>query len=427
MPEIAENYGGRVEEIVCEDRISVSPEDLLVTILLYVPTKEAVATMILSKRWLSIWTMLPRLDYRDNNDDEIKKSVCWFLEKSLQLHKAPVLPMLIIELGPQCPSDADVEKCVAKAVDRRVIFLRLGLLWSADPISLPKTLYSCESLKILSLSDKILVDVPSTACLPSLRLLELNSVVYKNENSLVRFLSSCPLLKSLLVKRNKDDNVKKFIVKVPSLLELMYTNLSSHNDVEDTGRCVVIDTPALTEFDFTDHSGDSCSIDNTLCLEQVHIDVYLPSPDLDKFLRSFSAVLFLELGLNDEMILPWDSDWMDSLVPFLKNIPKLKCLIVDYGSTDEPPNASAFWSESDNKDPECLSSSLEKFELIDYTGRKEEKELVAYILTTSRCLKTATISLRPLSDLKLEEKAKMIEELKAIPRVSKTSQLLFKT
>ncbi|EFH39855.1 hypothetical protein ARALYDRAFT_917184 [Arabidopsis lyrata subsp. lyrata] len=126
----------------------------------------------------------------------------------------------------------------------------------------------------------------------------------------------------------------------------MYTNLSSHNDVEDTGRCVVIDTPALTEFDFTDHSGDSCSIDNTLCLEQVHIDVYLPSPDLDKFLRSFSAVLFLELGLNDEMILccrtikfsrltmckilPWDSDWMDSLVPFLKNIPKLKCLIVDY-------------------------------------------------------------------------------------------------
>ncbi|KAG7532778.1 F-box domain [Arabidopsis thaliana x Arabidopsis arenosa] len=426
MPETTENYGGRIEEIVCEDRISVLPEDLLVTILLYVPTKEAVATMILSKRWLFIWTMLPRLDYRDNNDDEIKKSVWWFLEKSLQLHKAPVLPMLIIELGPQCPSDADVEKCVAKAVDHRVVFLRLGLLWSADPTSLPKTLYSCESLKILTLSDKILVDVPCTACLPSLRTLDLNSVVYKNENSLIRLLSSCPVLKSLLVKRNKDDNVKKFSVKVPSLLELIYTNLSSHNDVEDTGRCVVIDTPALTEFDFFDHSGDSCSIENTLCFEKVSIDVYLPIPDLDKFLRSFSAVLFLELNLNDEMILPWDSDWMDSLVPFLKNIPKLKCLIGDYGSTDEPPNASALWSESD-KDPECLSSSLEKFDLIDYTGREEEKELVEYILTTSKCLKTATISLRSLPDLKLEDKAKMIEELKAIPRVSKTSQLLFIT
>ncbi|KAG7536491.1 FBD domain [Arabidopsis suecica] len=405
MPETAENYGGIIEEIVCEDRISFLPEDLLVTILLYIPTKEAVATMILSKRWFYIWTMLPRLDYRDNNDDEIKKSVWWFLENSLQLHKAPVLPMLIIELGPQCPSDADVGKCVAKAVDHRVIFLRLGLLWSADPTSLPKTLYSCGSLKVLTLSDKILVDVPCTACLPSLRTLDLNSVVYKNENSLIRLLSSCPVLKSLLVKRNKDDNVKKF---------------------KDTGRCVVIDTPALSEFDFFDHSGDSCSIENTLCFEKVSIDVYLPIPDLDKFLRSFSAVLFLELNLNDEMILPWDSDWMDSLVPFLKNIPKLKCLIVDYGSTDEPPNASALWSESD-KDPECLSSSLEKFELIDYTGREEEKELVEYILTTSKCLKTATISLRSLPDLKLEDKAKMIEELKAIPRVSKTSQLLFIT
>jgi len=42
-----------------EDRISALPDDLLVRILLLVPTKAAVATMILSKRWQFIWTMVP--------------------------------------------------------------------------------------------------------------------------------------------------------------------------------------------------------------------------------------------------------------------------------------------------------------------------------------------------------------------------------
>lgn len=82
-----------------------------------------------------------------------------------------------------------------------------------------------------------------------------------------------------------------------------------------------------------------------------------------------------------------------------------------------------WWSQSIS-DPECLSSSLEKFELIDYGGREEERELVEYILTTSICLKTATIS---LSTLKLEDEDITMKELKAIPRVSITSHLFFKT
>lgn len=74
-------------------------------------------------------------------------------------------------------------------------------------------------------------------------------------------------------------------------------------------------------------------------------------------------------------------------------------------------------------EPECLSSSLENFELIDYGGREEEEELVTYILATSRCLKTATISLKS----KLKDKETMIEALKAIYRASNACHLLFKT
>ncbi|CAG7884604.1 unnamed protein product [Brassica rapa] len=211
----------------------------------------------------------------------------------------------------------------------------------------------------------------------------------------------------------------------------------SDDDEEDTGRCLVIDTPALTYLDIADYSGNSWSIENTPCLEEVYFNVDRSLLGFDKFLRSFSKVLFLELILTDKMIVcfstiefsrltkcklfPNNSNWMDSLVSFLHNTPKLNncCQKTNH----QPPIASMWWSQSIS-DPECLSSSLEKFELIDYGGREEERELVEYILTTSICLKTATIS---LSTLKLEDEDITMKELKAIPRVSITSHLFFKT
>ncbi|XP_024004165.1 putative FBD-associated F-box protein At1g05080 [Eutrema salsugineum] len=423
MAETYENCGGRIEEIVCEDRISALPEDLLLTILSSIPTKDAVSTMILSKRWRFIWTMLPVLAYRDNNH---KRSVWQFLNNSMELHKAPVLQLLSIKLGGQCPTDADVEKWVENAVNRGLTVLYFSLLWPADPTRLPKSLYTCKTLQHLKLSHEILVDFPS-CCLPSLETLRLYHVVYRDEASIVTLLSSCPVLKLLFVKREEDDNVANFSVKVPSLVGFLYVNYTSlpdDNDEVDTGRSLVMDTPALTNFYITDYSGDSYSIKNMPCLKDASI-IGQSFHDIDKLLRSLSGVSSLDLDLTDEMavycstikfsqlikckIIPCDSDWMDSLVLFLYNTPKLKSLTVDYRFTHEPPAASASWMERSHY-PECLLSSLEKFELIDYGGREEETELVEYILQTSKCLKTARISLRS----KLEDKETIMETLKAI-------------
>ncbi|XP_013633414.1 PREDICTED: putative F-box/FBD/LRR-repeat protein At1g22000 [Brassica oleracea var. oleracea] len=196
-----------------EDRISALPDDLLVRILLSIPTEEAVSTMILSKRWRFIWTMLPVLTYQER-----KVSVWLFLNKSMEFHKAPVLQILSIRLGPHCPTDADVGKWVENAVNRGVRELFFTLQWSADPTRLPKSLNTCKTLLHLRLSHKILVDFPTSSCLPSLERLQLYYVVYKDEASLVALLSSCPVLELLYVMRNEDDNVAKFSVKVPSTI-----------------------------------------------------------------------------------------------------------------------------------------------------------------------------------------------------------------
>ncbi|EFH46940.1 hypothetical protein ARALYDRAFT_493905 [Arabidopsis lyrata subsp. lyrata] len=146
--------------------------------------------------------------------------------RSLRLHKAPILESLDIELGPHCPVDANVGKWIANAVDRRVF-----------------------------------VDVSSPVCLPSLKRLHLVSVVYKDEDSVVRLLSSCPILKYLYVLRHDQDNVTNFSVKVPSLETLTYCNVKpkvvGEEDVQDIGGSLAIDSKILKEFAIIDTSPNS--------------------------------------------------------------------------------------------------------------------------------------------------------------------------
>lgn len=318
----------KIEEIVCEDRISALPEDLLVTILLHVPIKDAISTMILSKRWCFIWTSLPKLEYdffsdndeddddkvvdSDDDDDESKMTSWCFFDKSMELHKAPVLKTLLIKLGlgPGCFSDTDVEKWIAKAVDGRVVVLKFKLSWSNGPTRLPKSLYTCETLKKLTLSHKILLDFPSSSLLPSLEFLELLFVVYKDDASLDSFFSHCPVLYILVVKRNRrnrDDNITNFSVKIPSLGGLFYvsdeiiSSLPDEDEVVDTGKCLAIDTPALLDLTIIDHSGDSFSIEDMPCLEFALINVK-SFPNIDKSKTSLSAVQSLVLYMPDQVV-----------------------------------------------------------------------------------------------------------------------------
>ncbi|KAL0644570.1 hypothetical protein Bca4012_042860 [Brassica carinata] len=281
-----------VRERNCEDRISALPDDLLVKILLFVPTKYIVTTMILSKRWRTIWTEVPRLEYEDivSNTNSEQKSVWWFLEKSLQLHKAPILESLCIQLKEICPTNVDVAKLVAQAVDRSLRRLLFHLSWLAKPTSMPNRLYTCETLTELELFNKIILDVPPSVCLPSLAKLFLFCVVYKDDVSLFRLLSNCPVLRILLVIRSEEDgNVKKYTVKVPSLEEFTYLYKRPLSLAENT-RSLVLDCPALTKLSINDHSGDSCSIGNmpSITPHSDSSDSSVLSPHRDS---SYSSVL----------------------------------------------------------------------------------------------------------------------------------------
>ncbi|EOA14813.1 hypothetical protein CARUB_v10028120mg [Capsella rubella] len=427
-----------VEETICKDKISELPEDLLVRILSLVPIKDAVATMFLSKRWLSIWTMIPTLEYKDNdvqdyadfNDDNVYDAAVWYkemkntvwnlLDKSMQLHKAPVIDSLCVKLGQLCPTDVDVVKWVANAVSRCLLDLEFVLSWSADPTTLPSSLYFCESLVKLTLSHKILVDVLSPACLPSLRELSLDCVVYKDEDSVVRLLSGCPVLKNLFVIRKKTaDNVKKFTINVPSLLELFYS--TSYDEDDDEEHALVINTPRLEEFSIHDSFGDSSSIENMPFLKCAYIN--LASCTNEKFLRLVCNSTIKFSGLLKLRICPRESDWFEPLKSLLENSPNLKELWVDFDCGDANDIAVS-WNQP-IRTPRCLSSQLETFKWKEYGGTEGEEQFLRYVLANSKCLNTAIINLQYNLKRNREEKHMMMEKLKHLPRASTTSQLLF--
>ncbi|XP_024016252.1 putative FBD-associated F-box protein At1g05080 [Eutrema salsugineum] len=181
------------------------------------------------------------------------------IDSSLQLHKAHVLEVLIIELSRQCPVEVDVGKCIANAVDR-----------------------------------KIFVDVPSLVCFPSLKYLYLFRVVFKDDDSLARLLSNCPILKLLYVDRLDQDNVRNFSIKVPSLKTLWYNYLPAHI-LEGS---LVIDTPNVKKMFISDNSGNSCSIENNPRFDEAGINFFC-NPD-DKFMRSLSSAMNLEIILTQE-------------------------------------------------------------------------------------------------------------------------------
>ncbi|CAA0409333.1 unnamed protein product [Arabidopsis thaliana] len=343
------------EEVVASrDEISSLPDDLLIQILLLVPIKDAVGTMILSKRWRYVWTLLPKLEYSDPGDE--------------------------------CES-VDVGKLVANAVDRFVRKLELELHWTAEPTSLPKSLYTCKTLVELTLSDKIIVDVPSSVCLPSLNILRLFYVVFKDENSLERLISSCSVLARSKVGLAISDNRDYRFAKV-----------------------------------------------HKLRLEKPHIDVVCHTDD--KFLKAISLVTYLVLPLEDPMslkaldfrgftftrlgklvICPHGHLWLDIIPLILNNSPKLRFLAITSVSGYRPGNLP--------------------LSLYQPRGNEEETQLIRYIFANAKCLKKVTVTSiwehfqssilkREISTFHLEEREVIETVLKSMPRVSTTSTLVFK-
>ncbi|EOA37429.1 hypothetical protein CARUB_v10011398mg [Capsella rubella] len=436
------------------DRLSELPDALLLEILSLLPMEYVVATMFLSKRWRFLWMMVPRLVYDDRYKNIEKFSM--FLDRSLVLHKAPIIEKLHFKLGQTCRNeDLPVWIRAANKSSVREMVMELDAYSRPSPIIIPRSLYTeCRMLVTLSLINVILVDSSSHVSFPCLKSLKLVYVKYPNpgDEFVKKLLSNCHVLEDLeIVLKGPNDNVTTFTIRVPSLKSILVIYTLKYI-IDD--HSFVIDAPSLEHLKILDHNGRLCVIENNMPkLENAAIEIscFLPG----KILASITSHPMQDVyptscvfpSLVRLTICTCDQPWVDLLMCMLRVSPNLRDLELDMVHrskhelfifllpvyiccsnlyprhysvlTDQPLHAS--WNEA-SLVPECLLSSLENLVWKGFEGTKAGKEVAAFILRSGNCLKKATIYSKTTD---LNKKLEMIKELSLSPRGSRTCQLLF--
>ncbi|KAL0714438.1 hypothetical protein Bca4012_021417 [Brassica carinata] len=413
------------------DRISGLSDELLLKILLLVPTKVAVSTSILSKRWEYLWMWLPKLDYGqfDFSESEWERLRC-FLDRNMPLHRAPVIESFRLELSScSCFKPKNINMWVLTALSHSLRELEIMYeLYADNPCILPSNLFTCKSLVVLKLDGEFLLDVPRMVSLPSLKTLKLQCVRFiNNEQTLQRLLSNCPILEDLMVDLHDGDIMRKFTIVVPSLERLTLLIPCDHH-IDG----YVIQTPALKCFKLEDYCRDDhyCLIENMPCLIEAYVACCFP--DINNLIGSIASVKRLEIcskAILDGLVFN-ELEHLEvcrctvlcsnQLVRLLKASSKLKRLDISLADGHDPHQNLDDWNEPSTV-PECLLSSLQTLNWSEYTGEPQEREIAVYILKHARHLKTATIKSGYLAVGKHE----MLKELALSSRASTTCQLMF--
>ncbi|KAG7588556.1 F-box-like domain superfamily [Arabidopsis suecica] len=413
---------------VVADRISQLPKALILQILCLLPTKVAITTSVLSKKWQSHWKMMPKLKFDSFLHRLDLENVC----KSLLSHKAPVLHNFRLKVRLDGRNNAvDIGILIGIAMTRNLRKLVLEVYFHRGSFSFPRSLYNCETLETLKLILNVVMDVPSSVFLKSLRTLHLLAVDFKDDDSVINLLSGCPNLQDLVMRRNSSSSAKTFTIVVPSLQKLVIHNGSGRQ--QHWG--YVINTPTLKYLKLEESKAfESFMIENVPELMEVNITdvseiidekllVFLTSvkrlslaltPTVFKFPTGiiFNQLVYLELYTNKK-------SWWKLLPLVLHSSPKLQVLkLINNLDGMNYVDASGEWNPPKNV-PECLLFHLETFMWEGYKWKREEEvEVAKYILKNTNRLKKAIFSLKCISS---EERLVVVNDLKSVVRATTNS------
>ncbi|EOA26157.1 hypothetical protein CARUB_v10019595mg [Capsella rubella] len=406
----------RSQVVMGKDRISQLPEELLLKILSSLATKTVIATSVLSKRWRSLWKLVPKLEFEYDEN----RSTAENIGRSLLLHKAPVLESL--RLTGLC-EDIDVGLWAGISFARNVReFVLQASVSNLLPVRFPSSLFFCDTLQTLKLKNPpIEIHVPSPVSMKSLRTLHLDSVTYKDNTSLRNLLSGCPNLEELLVHRGPPNCVMKFTIMVPSLKRLSIKDCTSRwkggyvinapslkylqiERLKGCVSCLIEDAPELVEANIRNISNILGSLKSA---KRLSLDVWPVTIDYYHAGAIFYQLVYLEMNTHK-------AGWWNLLTTMLNSSPKLQQK-QDFSIDDV---VGERWKRP-GRVPECLLSQT--FVWKKYDLRRGKGIMVAkYILRNASCLKKATFSTRPIES---NEKLEILNEMNGMVKASKSCHL----
>lgn len=139
------------------DKFDDLPDSIILHILSFMETKDAIQTCVLSKRWRYVWTSIPHLNFSSKSFTRLvdfKKFVLWVLSRRDSSH---IKVLNYYRFGVDYATDQHllnkvIEYATSHGVEEITVSLRAKAAGS-PPVEIPMALFNCQSLKRLELKD----------------------------------------------------------------------------------------------------------------------------------------------------------------------------------------------------------------------------------------------------------------------------------
>ncbi|GAB2258735.1 hypothetical protein Droror1_Dr00014895 [Drosera rotundifolia] len=245
----------RSEDIIAVDRLSDLPDEVLGHILSFLPTKKAVQTSVLSKRWKGLFSLATGLEFNCCHD---ATSFINFVDRVLSLHKVSIRRFKLnvsirrskLNFRSMDQSDVScVDAWIASALSLRAQELDLELRYQMDDMTQHTLLNSC-TMTVLKLGynyDHAILKVPMSVCLSSLRVLNLHRIIFPDVNSTSRFFLGCSSLTDLTLSSCEWMDGQVYSVSCAKLRNLTIYDRGYHNYTKNP--TIELDLPGAQQLD----------------------------------------------------------------------------------------------------------------------------------------------------------------------------------
>ncbi|XP_045810157.1 F-box/FBD/LRR-repeat protein At4g00160-like [Trifolium pratense] len=398
------------------DIISSLPEAILCHILSFATTKEAVATSVLSKRWIHLWNHVNNLNFPDIkvysdrcslsfnefvysllfDREAVGYNVINSFSLDIQYHYADLARRLGLH---------NITKWINLAVKSKLKYLRLRLsTYDLDYYidvrygyaKLPVSIFTCRTLVSLDLRCFSFEGFTFTgfSSFPSLKVLRLEYFKFSKFRDFLLFIAGCPILEVLQIYRTEflpleEDSLTLKEFKILSLPKLTRADLYGFRS-----QCFPVNALSTAKY---------------LCIDTLKVHRWYK---VNRMQHPYDVVPIFHNLTHLELHNRWDL-----VVQVLHQCPKLQNLtLYKYGYEDGDYQEN--WVEPEFV-PQCLLSSLRNFTIHhDLSDLQRELMLEQYILKNARILQTMTIRC-------MTKQPKTERTLSMCPVASATCQITF--
>jgi hypothetical protein len=282
------------------------PEEILLHILSFLRTKDAVRTSVLCKRWEYLWASVPNLGFNLLHASHAKRKhkrplFMNFVDRVFCLRDSSVIEQFC--LCCDVLSDASrVNTWISAAVRHNVQELYIMLENIEGEFSLPYCLFTSKTLTSLGLYMCSILKLPSTICFSNLKILNIGKVTFSDEYLTQQFFSSLPVLEELELNRCSWVDLKVVRIFAPKLHSMSIFEFECYGD----GCQFMIFGVSLKKFYYSGLLLNEYCLHESFSLEKASIDLGTNDTSeqiahrIHKLLTGFSNVEFL--GLSSKVV-----------------------------------------------------------------------------------------------------------------------------